>query len=190
MSTLIHSRRGQTLVEALVALSILTMGFIGIISLLSRSFQLNRTASDDTQATYLAAEGIEVAKSIIDYDVYSAFATDPNNIGWGCSFGLTPGAPPTDFALAYDTNPGLCPAEPQTVAQVGDKLYFDSNADAGAGFYTYNNFYTSTDFTRDVYLSTPLNSPNEIDVRSVVTWTNGPLSNTITLQDSFYNWHP
>jgi Tfp pilus assembly protein PilV len=39
----IHSRRGQTLVEALVALSILTVGFVGVVVLLTKSFQLNRT---------------------------------------------------------------------------------------------------------------------------------------------------
>ena len=61
-----HSRRGQTLVEALVALSILTTGFFGIVSLLTKSFQLNRTTMNDTQATYLAAEGIEIAKNLID----------------------------------------------------------------------------------------------------------------------------
>ena len=66
----LHSHRGQTLVEALVALSILTVGFVGIVTLLTKSFQLNRTTSNDTQATYLAAEGIEIAKTSINYDVY------------------------------------------------------------------------------------------------------------------------
>ena len=85
MSISFHSRRGQTLVEALVALSILTVGFVGIIVLLTRSFQLNRTTANDTQATYLAAEGIEVAKNLIDHDVYEQLSGN-SSYSWGSCF--------------------------------------------------------------------------------------------------------
>jgi type II secretory pathway pseudopilin PulG len=186
MSSSIHSRissrRGQTLVEALVALSILTVGFVGIVALLAKSFQLNRTTSNDTQATYLAAEGIEVAKNIIDYDVYIGL---PGNNDWGCSFRLTPGTP-VDYALAYDTVPPLNCPQGQTLPTLRtDQLYFSSSN----GLYTYNSFESqSTDFTRDVYISVPVNSPDELDVQSTVRWTDGGQSNTITLEDHFYNW--
>jgi len=63
--------------------------------------------------------------------------------------------------------------------------------------YTYNNFppAVASVFTRDVRItavpdpSNPSNS-NELDVQSIVTWTKGSLSNTITLEDHFYNCHP
>jgi hypothetical protein len=32
------------------------------------------------------------------------------------------------------------------------------------------------------------NSGEDIDVQSTVTWTDGSLSNVITLEDHFYNW--
>ena len=181
----IHSRRGQTLVEALIALSILTMGFTGIVTLLNKSFQLNRTATDETQATFLASEGIEIAKNIIDYDVYLGL---PNNNDWGCSFELGAGQS-GDYALAYDTTPAppaTCPPAQPMRLLASDKLYFDPATHR----YSYSNIYTPTDFTRDVHISVPLNSPNEFDVQSVVTWTNGTISNTITLEDHFYNWYP
>jgi type II secretory pathway pseudopilin PulG len=180
MNFSIHSRRGQTLVEALVALSILTVEFVGIVTLLTKSFQLNRTTSNDTQATYLAAEGIEVAKNIIDYDVYSGL---PSNNNWGCSFGL-PLNTPTDYALEYDTVP---PADCVTVIPqlTSDKLYFASSTD----LYTYSSFDTQpTDFTRDVKITAISN--DELDVKSTVAWAAGGQSNTITLEDHFYNWHP
>ena len=189
MSISIHSRRGQTLIEGLVALSILTTGFVGIVGLLTKSFQLNRTTTNDTQATYLASEGIEIAKNIIDHDVYYGFRQSSSTYDWECSFGLTPGQT-ADYALAYDTTPSNC-SSPPLVSSVGDKLYFN----ASNTLYSYNNFYTPTSFTRDVYVSVPAGSipagtENELDVRSVVTWSDGSLSDTITLEDHFYNWHP
>lgn len=176
----LHSRRGQTLVEALVALSILTVGFIGIVTLLTKSFQLNRTTSNDTQATYLAAEGIEVAKNIIDYDVYSGL---PNNSNWGCSFDLNVGQS-ADYALEYDTAPTNCVAPPTVQSEPnGDHLYFASSTD----LYTYSDFNAQpTDFTRDVTITAVSN--DELDVQSTVAWSDGGLGNTITLEDHFYNW--
>jgi type II secretory pathway pseudopilin PulG len=181
MNFCIHSRRGQTLVEALIALSILTVGFVGIVGLLAKSFQLNRTTSNDTQATYLAAEGIEVAKNIIDYDVYSGL---PSSNDWGCSFSLTPGTP-VDYALEYDTAPTNC-APPKTIPQdASDKLYF--NPDTNLYVYNYNNSgATITNFTRDIWITAVSN--DELDVQSIVTWSAGGQSNTITLEDHFYNW--
>ncbi len=180
----IHSRRGQTLVEALVALSILTVGFVGIVTLLARSFQLNRTTANDTQATYLASEGIEVAKNIIDYDVYYGLSLSSNTNYWGCSFRLNTGQS-ADYALEYDTTPTDCNPPPTIPRDSSDHLYFD----ASNSVYTYNSFGTQpTNFTRDVWITAV--SPDEFDVRSIVTWTDGGLSNTITLEDHFYHWQP
>jgi type II secretory pathway pseudopilin PulG len=187
MNFSLHSRRGQTLVEALVALSILTVGFVGIVTLLTKSFQLNRTTSNDTQATYLAAEGIEVAKNIIDYDVYYGLAQSSNTDDWGCSFKLNAGQS-ADYALEYDATPTQC-AKPMAIPQdASDKLYFNPNTDLYV--YSYNDFgATPTDFTRDIRVSVPASSPDELDVQSTVVWTDGAVGNTITLEDHFYNWH-
>jgi type II secretory pathway pseudopilin PulG len=189
MNFSIHSRRGQTLVEALIALSILTVGFMSIVTLLTKSFQLNRTTSNDTQATYLAAEGIEVAKNIIDHDVYYGLSQSSSTNDWGCSFGLTPGTP-VDYALEYDNYPTNCGAPPTVQSEpTGDKLYLIAATDnPDFGMYTYNSFGNQlTDFTRDVIITAVSN--DELDVKSTVKWTDGGQSNTITLEDHFYNWH-
>lgn len=172
-----NSRRGQTLVEALVALSLLTTGFIGIASLLTRSFELNRTTSEDTQATYLASEGIEVAKSLIDHDVYTGLAA--GNDDWGQCFGLGNGQVGY-YELEYDTT--ICP--PRSTTPLSDPLYFNPITH----LYSYQSTgSTETDFTRDIKIT---DLGEEIDVQSIVTWTAGLESNTITLEDQFYNWHP
>jgi Prokaryotic N-terminal methylation motif len=179
------SRRGQTLVEALIALSILTTGMIGITTLLTKSFQLNRTTSDDTQATYLAAEGIEVAKSLIDHDVYEQLSGD-NAYGWGTCFGLGPGEAGY-YELAYDTiDDATTPCPARSLVPLSDTLYFNPTTD----LYSYNSFgATPTDFIRNVKVTDSADG-NELDVQSIVTWTNEGLSNTITLEDHFYDWYP
>jgi hypothetical protein len=189
MSTPIHSRRGQTLVEALVALSILTMGTIGIITLLTKSFQLNRTVANDTQATYLAAEGIELTKNMIDHDVYAGFALGPGDYLFGNCFKNQPRLVylnGLDYTTQDCTGVSFSPPPPG-----GDQLYFDPathlySFEAGGG--------TLSNFTRDVTAQEKFDAstgqPADIDVRSTVTWSDGALSNTITLEDYFYNWHP
>jgi hypothetical protein len=182
---LINSRRGQTLVEALVALSILTTGFIGIVALLNKSFQLNRTTADDTQATYLASEGVELAKNIIDYDVYYG---NSSTIDWGCSFGLGSGQE-RDYALAYNFAPNGCSSPPVIPGATTDHLYIDPSTH----LYSYIATGAATDFTRDVYITAVSSTPTqsyEFDVQSVVTWANAGASNSITLEDHFYNWYP
>ena len=180
---IIHSRRGQTLVEALMALSILTVGFLGIITLLTKSFQLNRTTSDDTQATYLAAEGIEVVKNLIDHDVYTGL---PTNDDFGdCFYDGSGYYYPIDYetvscdptTLNFSTTPPNTP------------LYFDPTTD----FYTTDSFgATATDFVRNIKITESSNASGlaSIDVQSTVIWTAGSQSNTITLEDIFYNWNP
>ncbi|MDO8574081.1 MAG: hypothetical protein Q7R86_00440, partial [bacterium] len=66
-SNISYSKRsGQTIVEAIIALGVLTIGFSGIITLLNRSLSLNQLVTDQNIATYLATEGIEVTKNLVD----------------------------------------------------------------------------------------------------------------------------
>lgn len=179
-----RERRGQTLVEALIALSVVTVGLLGVIALLTRSFVLNRTVTDDTQATYLASEGIEIAKNIIDYDLYYGIAQGPGVNDWGCSFALGAGQTAhyeLDYSTAPPANCGVLAADPNAPT---DHLYYNPTT----ALYSYHAFGGSpTNFTRDVQIT---NNGNYFGVTSIVTWTDGTLGNTITLQDFFYHWHP
>ena len=190
-NTFIHSRRGQTLVEALVALSILTMGFLGITALLTRSFQLNRTTTDDTQATYLAAEGIEIVKNLIDHDVYAGL---PGNDYFGqCFYDGSGYYYPIDYETVASTVPspdcsGIL-SYSTTASAANTPLYFNSSTK----LYSRNAFgAAATGFVRNIKI-TEISNPGaiaEIDVQSTVTWTDAGLGNSITLEDHFYNWHP
>ena len=162
----------------MVAISILTVGFLGITTLLTKSFQLNRVASDQTKATYLAAEGIEIAKNLIDHDVFSGIATVG---GWGTCFSSSS----SYYQLDYTTTD--CSLIPFSPVPNPAAVYFDSvtglysDSPVGAGS-------TKTIFTRDVRVD---HKGDEIDVYSTVYWNPTSLSaRRMTLEDHFYNWHP
>ena len=178
-------RRGQTLIEALVALTILMTGFVGITTLLVKSFELNRITSDDTQATYLASEGIEVTKSIIDHDVYGGIADGGSGAtGWDASFSQS-----GYYNLEYDST---STAGTYSSTAWNAPLYFNPSQ----GYYelTDNAGDVLTDFVRNIKVTNVAlaSSPGTpmIDVQCTVSWTNGIASNQVTLEDQFYDWQP
>lgn len=172
-----NNRQGQSLIEVLVALSVLTGSFLGILSLLSRSFLLNRVTSDQAKATYLAEEGIELAKNLIDHDVYRGLATGGVSGGWGVCFPFAAGT--NDYEIDYTTE--NCPPAGYT----GRFLNFDN----ASGLYGYAAG-AATDFVRRIRITKPVGQPNVISVESTVSWSTGPVtSQNIDLQDNFYHWH-
>lgn len=152
---------GYLLIEVMVAISLLTIGLFGIMSLSSNAIGLNRIVSDQFIANYLAMEGIEVVKNIIDSDAI-------NGKTWGES--LSSG----DFEISYDS----------LALEYNQRRYikFDENA----GRYGYQNGI-ETPFVRTIYIEKP--SSNEIKVNSIVSWTGrGEAKFDVNLEDHFFNW--
>jgi type II secretory pathway pseudopilin PulG len=176
LQTKTSRRRGQTLIEALIALSVITMGFLGIMALLSKSFFYNRTITDQLTASYLASEGIEIAKNLIDHDVFSGAA-------WGSCFTANTSAMNGnnvgDFALddaSIDCLRGY---------SSGMFLQFDPATNAYRYGITAGS--SATGFSRDVRVA--LTGANEITVTSIVRWDTGPVTGrSVVLEDHFYKW--
>jgi Prokaryotic N-terminal methylation motif len=187
------SRKGQTIIEVMIALGLLTMGLLGLLDLLSQSFFLDRVISDQTKATYLAEEGVELAKSLIDNDTYLTAAAGSDGLpGWGACFDLAQGQS-TELELDYTS----LPTSPYTSAYscdnssiktfqgAGDFLNFNPSTD----LYSYLPGGTPTDFTREIRITAATTS--ELEVQSIVTWSTGPITNqSLDLEDDFYNWYP
>lgn len=173
----------------MIAISILTVGFLGIVSLLARSFFLNRVDADEATATYLASEGIELAKNIIDYDMYQGT--------WGtclATAGVSGGGQGKGFELDYATltsSPVNCGSLTPFNSSDPDHLEFDPDTHLyGYNLSTPNPITTS--FVRDISFSMPSASNGwEIAVSSTVTWSTGPITaQSVTLEDHFYDWLP
>ncbi len=156
-------RRGQAIVEALVAISALTIGFLGIFTLLSQSFALNRVVSNNYAANYLASEGIEVVKNMMD-------ANSINGRAWDS--GLGAGA----YEVAYDSR--------SLNSDQGRTLSFDPVTD----LYSYSGS-VATPFKRVITLTKVSNT--ELKVVSEVSWNDrGGASFRVALEDHFYHWRP
>ena len=83
--------RGQAIIEVLVAVSMLTVGFLGVVTLLAKSLGLNRVVTESYTATYLAVEGVELVKNLIDANSIAGAGTPWNS-------GLTDGTYEADYA--------------------------------------------------------------------------------------------
>ncbi len=180
------SRSGQSVVEALIAIGVITTGFLGIVTLLSKSFFYYRDISDTLRANYLAVDGIEIAKNLIDHDVYQKAAGVPG-AAWNACFSAyeNPATGVADLALDYLAGQSGNCAGFQAYS-VGTPLRFDPTV----GRYSYQTTAGSyaSQFARDIRI---VASGTEITVSSIVSWSTGPVtSQSVNLEDHFYNWKP
>ncbi len=156
-----HStNNGQVLIEAMVGISIATVGLLGMFSLLSHSLSLNRVVSQQYVGANLASEGIELVKNLIDRNVMQS---KPWNEG------LSPG----DYEIDYN--------DTALTSYAGRHVLVD-----GTGRYSYDGG-ADTLYTRHVIVSWP--SADEIKVESKVTWiSKGGANFEASLEDHFFNW--
>jgi len=165
LASLKPRRSGQLLIEMLVALGILTIGFLGVTSLLSRALGLNRVVADNYTATYLAAEGVEITKNILDGNIIQ-------RAGWNAGF--RPGNFEVDFRdrsiTAYDLA-GNSP-RPLTFDPVNRIYGYD--------------YAVPTPFYRTISIAL---GQEEVTVNSRVDWvTRGGGSFSVDLEDHFFHW--
>lgn len=180
------SRDGQTIMEMVVALGVLTVGFLGIVNLLNSSLGLHRVIADDYKATYLAAEGIELVKNVVVTN------TDPGRIFAWCS-GLPAGSYEIDHTLEVPTGgPDDCNSTyPALLGVSGRPLLFHSST----RLYDYQPDVDSreTSFYRTVTISygraaIPFaTADDQMTVQSVVRWRDKTGDNEVNLIDYIFN---
>jgi len=164
----IRDRRGNLLVESIVSVSITIIGFLGILGLLSRSLGANKDAGQKLVATYLAAEGIEVVKGMID----KGFA---DGLPWNncCTNG--------QWEVSYDsTTLTPAPVSPTPI------LFEESD-----GTYNYVSGSESL-FSRTIEISeidwNTDGKTDELKVVSRVNWLSRDTAQEILLEDHFFDW--
>ena len=165
-------RKGYLLIEAMVAMGVLTTGVLGIFALMSQSIKLTRVIDDQYIGTYLAAEGVELAKNLLDANVLA----NPGN--WNAN-----GFAASDcYALDVYTV-SLAGAVGIGCPDAGSvPLKFDGTV------YRYNAG-TVTSFTRSIRIEPILNGGPQEGVRVVSTVKWGGGASSVALEDKFYAWH-
>ncbi|TRZ65012.1 MAG: hypothetical protein D4Q79_00255 [Spirochaetia bacterium] len=154
---------GQLLIESMIGIGIVVVGLLGVVGLLSRSASLNRVVSQQLIANYLASEGIEITKNIIDANIIKK---DPWNQGFSNG----------NFEADYTS----------LILQFNQDRFL--SVDSTNGFYGYQSG-APTLFKRTINIK--LVSSEEIKVNSIVRWnTRGGGQFEVNLEDHFFNWRP
>lgn len=201
---LINKKNAFTLVETMVAISVLMLAILGPLSIASSGIRNSAFAKDQVTAYYLAQEGIEIIR--LERDSYSLSGKDISGDKWifenpkttkecrvtdmtsdyGCIvdiFAVLDGATSNAFDRCVKSD---CS---QATRSKSSRLYLTPN-----GNYTHDdsNGNTPSKFKR-VLKITPyqFNDPNmlkEVKVSSTVTWTtSGGGEKSFTLTESIFN---
>jgi len=165
------SGAGFTLIETLVAISILLIAIVGPLTLATRGLSAALVARDQMTASYLAQEAIEVLRLKRDE------ATLTTGVGWvdslsacmggnGCIVNIA-----DEFAIEPCT--GSCPP----------LLYNQTN-----NLYLYNTTDEESKFTRSITITPSVSNPDEIGIAVIMSWRTGPALRSFTLRSSLFNW--
>ncbi len=179
------AQKGYLLIELMVAISVFVIGILGFVGLLSNSLSLNREVADKFTANYLAAEGIEITKNLIDANILGSISgLNPWNDGFAGDFSRQRACFEVDYTNDRNDVFPIAPCNNNTTAR--EYLKFSSSTG-----YTYSSG-DFTPFRRLIRISHqgggPIVGDNYIKVDSIVTWQGrGGSLNEIKLEDYFFN---
>ena len=169
--------RGFTLLETLVAVSLLAIAIVAPMSLTTQSLESAYYARDQITAFYLAQEALEAVRNVRDNNILQNSQNVKVDLLNG--FPSTGGAP---FRIDTRNNVmTLCSADPGGACiplQTDGTLY-------GYG----NGANVSTIFTRTVTAAFIPDTTDEIKLTVTITWQSGGLQKrTVTISENLYRW--
>ncbi len=172
-------KKGFTLVETLVAVSILIVAVTGAYSAAQTGLSSAAFSKNEVIAFYLAQESIENIRNMRDQNGL-------NNLGWLTGIAAQQGDPcyPANgtqsckidaitnaISACQSGGVGSCPLVKQ---------------DPVNGFYGYNSNWTDTPFRRDIILTRI--SDTEVSIMVNVSWNKGIVTRNFRARENILNW--
>lgn len=164
---LFRKRAGFTIVEALIAIIILTISIAGPITIASKGMASANFAKDQITAFYLAQEAVEYIRN----------KRDENNIK---SVDWLAG-----LANCLDGNTCVINAQDNTIVKCINNLCPALKYNDTTGFYSYTSGIDSN-FTRKVNMTTV--NEKEVAITATLSWRTGFTEKTFTVKEHILNW--
>ncbi len=183
---------GFTLVETLVAISVLSISILATFTAVQKGLQASALSKDQITAFYLTQEVMELIKNVRDENALHAIsgATNPitgqpytwlsgisENVGDACYFGKT---------CVVDSPVGIANSGGVTTCSGGFGTCPYIRQDAVTGLFGYNAGWTQTNFKREVQLVQVVSNV-EVSVVVNISWTTGGSSRSFQIKESIFN---
>ena len=172
--------KGFTIVESLVAITILILAISGVSSAVRTGISSYTLSRDQVIAFYLAQEGFEFIRNMRDENALNNrpwLTGIAAAVGDPCHFGIAPNQNVCTVDPILSTVPIQCgaPGSCPIVRQDGTNF-----------FYGYNPAWNATKFRRQIILS-QINA-NEISVTVTVDWVHGTTNKQFRAQENLLAW--
>ena len=164
-----------TLVEVLVAISILIIGILSGLVLVTRALYNVAVIKDRLTASFLAQEGIELTRQIRDSNFLRIL--NGESINW--NNGLSTGSYYIKSNVEGDGPILLVPVDDSSEVP---NFFYDKNLQ----IYNYTDGEL-TNFNREIRI-TNITSNDEIRVESIMKWKTKSIDFNLTVEDHLYNW--
>lgn len=167
-------KRGFTLVETLVAISIFSISILGLMSVLASGISGANFAKQKMLASYLAQEGIEYLRNKRDNSMLFGNWSDFENAADDCEIGTECGFNPEDNSAPLF----------QCAGNNDCKLYIND-----VGGYNTDPLGDFSGFTRKVWSDSAGLGSGEIKIFSEVSWNVGGTAHRITFSENLFDWY-
>ena len=158
---------GFSLIETLVAVTILLLAVAGPLTIAHRALSDANLVKNQITAGFLAQEAVEYVRNIRDEN-------NIKGISWTNTLSDCEGVNCIVDVANDSTN---------TCGECNDPLHYNSVS----GLYSYNSNLPPTIFYRT--LSIDILNDAEFLLTVNVSWQNGKISKTLTLRNTILNWH-
>lgn len=165
----IFSNRAFTLIETLVAITVLLISLVGPLTLAAQALKSAYYARDEVTAFYLAQEGLEYVRAVRDQN-YLANPQEPWLTGITDCVSASCNVDFLNFSHTLCPN-GVCPA-----------LLIDQN-----GFFNTQSG-TPSNFTRTLTLTPITGMPDEMESSVTISWTSAGINRSFQVSEYLFNW--
>jgi prepilin-type N-terminal cleavage/methylation domain-containing protein len=171
---ILNTKQGFTILEVIIVIFIITLGMVGVLSLVNQNIQVEYVNKNMIIASQLSQEGLELVRNKRDINWLK-------EVDWKLSANPGTGSDIIqDGSYAIDYT-GVINRTPNNIGDAGTRLYLDVNS-----FYTNSVTASPTIFSRLITVGNV--SAASTSVTCLVQWKKGTNTYNFAAQTVLYDW--